>query len=424
MPVQTAANGDDVSEEPVGSPLPAPLGVAVIGYAFMGKAHSAAWRNVAAYFDVPAVEQTVLVGRDAEKVAAAAARFGWKDSATDWRAVLLRDDVHIVDVCTPGILHHEIVLAALAAGKHVIVEKPLANTVTEADEMVQAFESARANGQHAIVNFNYRRVPAIALAKKLIDDGRVGPIRHVRVSYLQDWLSDSASPMSWRLRRDEAGSGALGDLGSHATDLVLHLTGENIDSLTGGVHTFVTQRPAGDSGDGAIGGSATGSSAGDSAGDSGDGGVDVELEDVTVDDAAWATGRLSGGGLLQLEVSRFALGAKNGLSLEIYGERGSLTFDLENLNELRFFDGDDAAGEQGFRRILVTEAGHPYVGHWWPDGHVIGWEHTFVHQFAEFLTSIRDDTESQPSFSDGLRVQKFLAAVERSAAEGGASITP
>ena len=394
------------------TPPPTPLGVAVIGYAFMGKAHSGAWRNVGAYFDVPEIEQTVLVGRDATKVAAAARRFGWKDSATDWRAVLERDDVHIVDVCTPGILHREIVLAALAAGKHVIVEKPLANTVDEAAEMEVAFEKARANGQHAIVNFNYRRVPAIALAKKLIDDGRVGSIRHVRISYLQDWLSDPDSPMSWRLRRDEAGSGALGDLGSHATDLVLHLTGENIDSLTGGVHTFVARRPAGDSGDGAIGGSST-------SGDSGD----VELEDVTVDDAAWATGRLSGGGLLQLEVSRVALGAKNGLTLEIYGEKGSLTFDLENLNELRFFDGSDAAGEQGFRRILVTEAGHPYVKHWWPDGHIIGWEHTFVHQFAEFLTSIRDDTESQPSFADGLRVQKVLAAVEESAAAGGASIT-
>jgi predicted dehydrogenase len=400
-----------VSEETVSPELPSPLGVAVIGYAFMGKAHSGAWRNVAAYFDVPEIEQTVLVGRDAEKVAAAAARFGWKDSATDWRAVLDRDDVHIVDICTPGILHHEIVLAALAAGKHVIVEKPLANTVAQAEEMAAAFDAARANGQHAIVNFNYRRVPAVALAKTLIDDGRIGRIRHVRISYLQDWLSDPDSPMSWRLRREEAGSGALGDLGSHATDLVLHLTGENIESLTGGVHTFVTQRPAGDSGDGAIGGSATPSQ-------------NAQLEDVTVDDAAWATGRLSGGGIVQLEVSRFALGAKNGLALEIYGEDGSLTFDLENLNELRFFDGRDAAGEQGFRRILVTESGHPYVGQWWPDGHIIGWEHTFVHQFADFLNSIRDGTESQPSFADGLRVQKVLAAVEASAAEGGASITP
>jgi len=407
------ANGDQVSQDPVTPQAAAPLGVAVIGYAFMGKAHSGAWRNVAAYFDVPAVEQTVLVGRDAAKVAAAAEKFGWKESATDWRAVLERDDVHIVDVCTPGILHHEIVLAALAAGKHVIVEKPLANTVAEAEEMAEAFEKARANGQHAIVNFNYRRVPAIALAKKFIDDGRIGPIRHVRISYLQDWLSDPSSPMSWRLRREEAGSGALGDLGSHATDLVLHLTGESIDSLTGGVHTFVTQRPSGDSGDGAIGGSASDS-----------GSADVALEDVTVDDAAWATGRLSGGGIVQLEVSRFALGAKNGLALEIYGEKGSLTFDLENLNELMFFDSGDAAGEQGFRRILVTEAGHPYVGHWWPDGHIIGWEHTFVHQFADFLNSIRDDTESQPSFADGLRVQKVLAAVEGSAAAGGASVTP
>ena len=384
------ANGDHVS-----TPHSTPLGVAVIGYAFMGKAHSAAWRNVSAYFDVPEVEQTVLVGRDAEKVAAAAQKFGWKESGTDWRAVLERDDVHIVDVCTPGILHHEIVLAALAAGKHVIVEKPLANTVAEAQEMSDAFEAARTNGQHAIVNFNYRRVPALAMAKRLVDEGRLGAIRHVRISYLQDWLSDPASPMTWRLRREQAGSGALGDLGSHAVDLVLHLTGERIDSLTGGVHTFVSQRPT----------------------------TDGALEAVTVDDAAWATARLSGGGIVQLEVSRAALGKKNGLALEIYGELGSLSFDLENLNELHFFDSRDAAGEQGFRRILVTEAGHPYVGNWWPDGHIIGWEHTFVHQFAEFLTSIRDGTESQPSLADGLRVQRALAAVERSAAAGGSSVT-
>jgi predicted dehydrogenase len=388
----------------------------VIGYAFMGKAHSGAWRNVAAYFDVPDVEQTVLVGRDAEKVAAAAKRYGWKESATDWRAVLERDDVHIIDICTPGILHAEIVLAALAAGKHVIVEKPIANTVEEAEAMTAAFEAAAANGQHAIVNFNYRRVPALAVAKKLIDDGRLGPLRHVRASYLQDWLSDPASPMSWRLRREEAGSGALGDLGSHVTDLILHLTGETITTLSGGVRTFVTERPNGDSGNGAIGGTAADAGAAGTA----DG---ATLEAVTVDDAAWATAQLSGGGIAQIEVSRFALGKKNGLTLELFGEFGSLRFDLENLNELWFFDSKEGDGEQGFRRILVTEAGHPYVSHWWPDGHIIGWEHTFVHQFAEFLGSIRDGVPSTPSFAEGLRVQRVLAAIEESSAASGASVS-
>lgn len=381
------------------------LGVASIGYAFMGRAHSQAWRNVAAHFNVPAFEQRVLVGRNADNAAAAAQRLGWTESATDWRAVLERDDIDIIDICTPGLLHAEIAIAALEAGKHVMVEKPLANTVADAELMAAAAAAAESRGQHAIVNFNYRRVPALALARKLIDDGRIGPIHHVRTTYLQDWLNDPSTPMSWRLRREEAGSGALGDLGAHAADLVLHLTGENIQTVSGGTRTFVTERPSGDSGDGAIKGS--GASAGG------------PLEPVTVDDAAWATGRLSGGGILQLEVSRLALGRKNQLTFEVYGERGSIRFDLENLNELWFFDGTAPSGEQGFRRILVTEADHPYVGGWWPDGHILGWEHSFVHQTAEFLTSISDGTPSSPSFADGLRVQRVLAAIEQSGADVG-----
>lgn len=383
------------------------LGVAAIGYAFMGKAHSQAWRNVAAYFDVPPFEQRVLVGRDADRVAAAAGRLGWRESATDWRRVIERDDIDIVDVCTPGSLHAEIAIAALEAGKHVIVEKPIANTLEEAERMAAAAEAAAARGQLSLVNFNYRRVPAIALAKQLIDAGRLGTIRHVRAAYLQDWLSDPATPMSWRLRREEAGSGALGDLGAHLADLVLHLTGEGIASLHGGVSTFVDRRPAGDGGDGGIKGSGGGA-----------------LEAVTVDDAAWATGRLTGGAVLQLEVTRFALGRKNGLSLELYGDRGSIRFDLERLNELEFLDGGDASGEQGFRRILVTEADHPWVGAWWPDGHIIGWEHSFTHQFAGFLTALRDGEPASPSFADGLAVQRVLDAIERSAAADGAAVTP
>lgn len=378
-----------------------PLRVAAIGYAFMGKAHSQAWRNVAAYFDVPPVEQAVLVGRNAADVAAAAARFGWTESATDWRAVIARDDIDIIDICAPGNMHAEIAIAALDAGKHVIVEKPIANSVEEAERMLAAAEAATARGQHAIVNFNYRRVPAVDVARRLVADGSIGPIRHVRAAYLQDWLNDPSSPMSWRLRRETAGSGALGDLGSHIADLVQHVTGETLDELSGGLRTFVTQRPGGEGGDGGIKGSGGGA-----------------LEDVTVDDAAWATAELSGGGIAQLEVTRLALGRKNGLTLEIFGERGSIRFDLENLNELWFFDAGDTAGHQGFRRILVTEADHPWVGAWWPDGHIIGWEHSFVHQFAEFLNSIRDDTPSTPSFAEGLRVQRVLAAIETSSAEG------
>lgn len=380
------------------------LGVAAIGYAFMGKAHSGAWRNVNSYFDGPRVRQQVLVGRNGAAVAGAADRFGWAESATDWRAVLERDDIDIVDVMTPGHLHAEIAIAALAAGKHVIVEKPLANTLAEAEAMASA--SAAAPSQHAIVNFNYRRVPAIALAKQLIDEGRIGAIRHVRASYLQDWLSDPTSPMSWRLRKAEAGSGALGDLGSHLTDLLLHLTGDSVAEVNGGMQTFVTHRPSGESGSGAIGGSGQGG----------------PLEEVTVDDAAWGTLRLAGGGVAQLEVTRFARGRKNGLRFELFGERGSLLFDLENLNELWFFDGEATAGEQGFTRILVTEANHPWVGAWWPDGHIIGWEHTFTHQFAQLIVDIRDGRPSTPSFADGLAVQRVLDAIERSAGDSGALV--
>ncbi len=383
-----------------------PLRVASIGYAFMGKAHSQAWRNVSAFFDVPPVEQTVLVGRNPEAVAVAAAKLGWKSTATDWREVIARDDIDIVDVCTPGWMHADVAIAALEAGKHVIVEKPIANTVEEAQRMAAAFADAQQRGQHAIVNFNYRRVPALALAQRLVADGRLGTIRHVRAAYLQDWLSDASGPMSWRLRKEEAGSGALGDLGSHVADIVQHITGENIVAISGGLRTFVAERPAGNSGDGGILGS----------------GGSGPLESVTVDDAAWGTGELSGGGIVQLEVTRMALGRKNGLTLEFYGDRGAITFDLENLNELWLFDGSDPAGEQGFRRILVTEADHPYVGAWWPDGHIIGWEHTFTHQFAEFLWSIRDSTPSSPSFEDGLRVQRILGAIAESSASGGARI--
>ncbi|AYF97312.1 Gfo/Idh/MocA family protein [Protaetiibacter intestinalis] len=391
--------------------MPAPdgsLGVAAIGYAFMGKAHSGAWRNVGAYFDVPPVHRRLLVGRDAEAVGRAAARYGWDETATDWRSVLERDDVDIVDILTPGHLHAEIAIAALEAGKHVVVEKPLANTLAEAEAMAAAAAAAEARGQHAIVNFNYRRVPAIALAKELIDEGRIGAIRHVRASYLQDWLADPSSPMSWRLRKEQAGSGALGDLGAHIVDLVLHLTGDRIESLNGGMRTFVTRRPAGESGDGALGGSGGGG----------------PLEEVTVDDAAWASAHLWGGGVAQLEVSRFAGGRKNGLRLELYGEHGSIAFDLERLNELEYFDARGDAGRQGFTRILVTESGHPWVNAWWPDGHIIGWEHSFTHQFAQLLGDIRDGRPSTPSFAEGLAVQRVLDAIERSAAHDGAATAP
>ncbi|NYD78627.1 Gfo/Idh/MocA family protein [Arthrobacter cupressi] len=363
-----------------------PLGVAVIGYAFMGKAHSNAWRNVGAFFGVPAFERKVLVGRDAELVAEAAARYGWAESATDWRSVIGREDIDIIDICAPGWMHAEIAVAALAAGKHVLVEKPLANTLAEAEAMVAAAVAARARGVQSMIGFNYRRVPALALARELIDEGRLGTVRHIRAAYLQDWLSDAQSPMTWRLRKDTAGSGALGDIASHAIDQVLYLLGDTVTEVSGRLHTFVTTRPGPDG-----------------------------PEEVTVDDAAWATLTLASGAIASVEASRVATGQKNSLTLEIYGDKGTILFDLEALNELGFLDATVPVREQGFRRILVNETDHPYMNAWWPQGHVIGWEHTFTHQIRDFLHAVQSGEAPSPSFEEGLAVQKVLAAVEESA---------
>ncbi|WP_408898288.1 Gfo/Idh/MocA family protein [Nocardioides sp. R1-1] len=371
-----------------------PLGVAVIGYSFMGKAHSNAWRNVGAFFpQTPPVRQQVLVGRDAEAVRAAADRYGWQDSATDWRAAIARDDVDIVDVCTPGDSHAEIALAALAAGKHVLVEKPLANSVPEAEQLVAAAASAAERGVRSAVGFNYRRVPALALARGLVAEGRIGRVRQVRASYLQDWLADPAAPMSWRLRRESAGSGVLGDLGSHVVDLVQHLLDDPVVAASGRLRTFVPTRtgPAGP-------------------------------EPVTVDDAAWATLETRGGRIASVEVSRVATGRKNGLTLELYGDAGALTFELERLNELHLHDGLGGPSS-GFRRIVVTEPEHPSLHAWWPPGHVLGWDHTFTIQAAELLEAVAAGTDPRPSFADGLGVQRVLDAIERSAHEDGRTQT-
>ena len=376
--------------EQSGNQHTSPLGVAAIGYAFMGKAHSNAWRNVASFFDVPAFEQKVVVGRDATQVADAAARYGWAESATDWRSVIERDDIHIVDICAPGWMHAEIAIAALAAGKHVLVEKPLANNLGEAEQMVAAAASARERGVQSMIGFNYRRVPALALARELIAEGRLGTVRHVRAAYLQDWLSDAESPMTWRLRKETAGSGALGDNASHAIDQVQYLTGQTALEASGTLKTFVSQRPG-----------SSGSASG--------------LEDVTVDDAVWATFWLTGDMGASIEASRVATGRKNSLQIEVYGTAGSLTFDLENLNELQFLDATQPIREQGFRRILVNETEHPYLEAWWPQGHIIGWEHTFTHQIRDFLVAIRDGSQPSPSFEEGLQVQRVLTAVEESA---------
>jgi predicted dehydrogenase len=366
------------------------LGVAVIGYAFMGKAHSHAWRNVAALHPgAPGVRQQVLVGRDADAVSAAAAQFGWSESATDWHAVLERDDIDVVDVCVPGHLHAEVAIAALEAGKHVIAEKPLANTMAEAEKMVATAQAARERGVHSMVGFNYRRVPALALARQHVAAGLIGDVRQVRIAYLQDWLADENAPMAWRLKRELAGSGALGDLASHAVDQVRFLLGQEVTGVNALTETFVRRR-AGASGP----------------------------EDVTVDDAAWSTMRTSGGAVVSLEVTRMATSRKNALGIEVYGSTGAIRFDLETLNQLDVcLDGADA-----FSRVMVTEPGDPYVDGWWPPGHVLGWDATFTHQASDFLAALAAGQEPTPSFEDGLAVQRVLAAIEASAAQDGTHV--
>ncbi|WP_435858636.1 Gfo/Idh/MocA family protein [Streptomyces pathocidini] len=381
------------------------LGVGMVGYAFMGAAHSQGWRTVGRVFDLPVRPvMAAICGRDPDAVRGAADRLGWGAAETDWRALIARDDVQLVDICTPGDSHAEIAIAALEAGKHVLCEKPLANTVAEAEAMVAAAERARVRGQLAMVGFNYRRTPAIALARRMVAQGRLGTLRHVRVSYLQDWIVDPEFPLVWRLRKEQAGSGALGDLGSHIVDLAQYLSGEHLVGVSALTETFVRERPL-----------PAGAVAGLSASAGGDSGGGVPRGRVTVDDAALFTGRLASGALASFEATRFAAGRKNALSIELNGDRGSLAFDLERLNELHFHDHTEPASSAGFRRILATEPDHPYLEAWWPPGHGLGYEHTFVHQAADAVRSIASGTRPEPSFADGLQVQRVLAAVEESA---------
>jgi predicted dehydrogenase len=370
------------------------LGIGMVGYAFMGRAHSQAWRTVGRFFDLPFTPRMAAIcGRDRSRVAAAADRLGWAATETDWKRLVSRDDVDLVDVCTPGSSHAEISFAALEAGKHVLCEKPLANTVEEARAMAAAAERAAAGGVRAMVGFNFRRVPAVALARELVAAGRLGALRHVRAAYLGSHLLDPELPLVWRLQAAEAGSGALGDLGAHAIDLAQYLAGDRIAGVSALTETFVRERPLAD----------------------GSGG---QLGPVTVDDAALFIARFAGGALGGFEATRFATGHTEGLRVELNGELGSIVWELGALNQLRLFDATDDPATQGFRTIQVTRSGHPYAGAWWPDGHTIGYEHTFTHEVRDLLHAIADGRDPVPSFADGLQVQEVLDAVQRSAASG------
>jgi predicted dehydrogenase len=371
------------------------LGIGMVGYAFMGRAHSQAWRNVASFFELPLrPRMAAICGRDREAVAAAAARLGWPALETDWKRLVQREDVDLVDVCTPGSSHAEISIAALEAGRHVLCEKPLANTVEEARAMAAAAARAAAQGVRAMVGFNFRRVPAVALARELVAAGRLGAIRHVRAAYLGSHLLDPEFPLVWRLQAEQAGSGALGDLGAHAVDLAQYLAGDRIAGVSALTETFVPERPL------PGGGGARGP--------------------VTVDDAAVFIARFGGGALGSFEATRFATGHTEGLRVELNGELGSVVWELGAFNELRLFDATEDAATQGFRRVQVTRSVHPYTAAWWPEGHAIGYEHTFTHEVRDLLEAIAGGRDPVPSFADGLQVQEVLDAVQRSAASGAA----
>jgi predicted dehydrogenase len=361
------------------------LNVAMIGYRFMGRAHSNAWRQVARFFDVPREPVLkVVCGRDESGVREAARVYGWEEHATDWQEVVNRDDIDLVDICTPGDTHAPIAIAAARARKIVFCEKPLANTLAEAEAMLEA---VRAAGVPHMICHNYRRAPAVALAKRIIEEGRVGEIYHYRGTYLQDWIVDPDFPRVWRLEKAKAGSGALGDIASHSIDLARYLVGE-ITEVSGMLKTFITERPA-----------RAGSS---------------ETAPVDVDDAALALVRFEGGAVGTIEGSRFAAGRKNYNRFEINGSRGSLAFDLERMNELELYT--EEGPDSGFRTILVTDPAHPYVNGWWPPGHIIGYEHTFTHTVLDLLKAVAEKHLPSPNFEDGVRNQRVLDAIERSSA--------
>ncbi|WP_193065490.1 Gfo/Idh/MocA family protein [Oceanobacillus oncorhynchi] len=369
--------------------------IGMIGYQFMGKAHSHAYRDLPFYFDNPLEpEMKVISGRNEDAVKAAQQKFGWESYELDWRNVIERDDIDVIDIVTPNHTHAEIAIAAAESGKHIITEKPLALTVEEAERMLAAVQK---NNVKHMISHNYRFVPAVQLAKKLIDEGKIGQIYHYRGHYLQDFIIDPDFPLVWRLKKEVSGSGALGDIGAHNLDLARYLVGE-FDEVVATMETFIKERPLGEMTSGL-------SAKGDRS----------KMGEVTVDDAVSILARFDNGALGIIEATRFANGNKNKNKFEINGSKGAIRWDMENMNNLEVYYSDDEAGEQGFRLINVTEEIHPYTGNYWPAGHIIGYEHTFIHLMDEFFRGIAEDYQPSPNFEDGVINQKLLEAIEQSA---------
>ena len=348
------------------------LNVAMVGCGFMGRAHSNAFRQVGCFFNVPYVLRLkVVCARDRSAVQEFAAQWGWQEAQTDWQSVIARKDIDVVDICAPNHLHAPIAVAAADAGKMVLCEKPLAMNFVEAERMAEA-----ARNVPNLVWYNYRRVPAVALAKRLVEQGKIGQPYHYRATYLQSWGADPQRADAWRFRKPQAGSGAMGDLLSHSLDLALLLNGPIVE-LTSILQTFVPERE--------------------------------------VDDAVLLLARFANGSIGTFEATRFATGCRNRNYFEIHGSQGAVRFNLEELNRLDVFDCNDATEIQGAHNVLVTGPAHPYVDHFWPPGHIVGYEHTFVATLADFLESLAADTSFHPNFDDGAEVQKLLDAVENSA---------
>jgi predicted dehydrogenase len=364
------------------------LNVAMIGYDFMGRAHSNAWRQLGHFFPDAAAKPVlkVVVGRNEAKVKDARDRLGFSEAATSWQEVVARKDIDVVDICTPGDSHAQIAIAAAEAGKAILCEKPLANDLSEAERMTAAVEKA---GVVNMVCHNYRRCPAVALAKQLLVEGRLGEIYHYRGVYLQDWIVDPSFPRVWRLEKARAGSGALGDILSHTMDLSRYLVGDPVE-VSGLLRTFIDERPLPD-GSGRRG-------------------------KVDVDDSAQALVKFASGAVGYYEGSRFAPGRKNYNRLEINGSKGSLVWDLERMNDLELYI--ESGPLSGFSTISVTDGKHPYVGAWWPPGHIIGYEHSFTHTMHDFVKAVVQGRSPRPDFEDGLHNQRVLDAIERSARTG------
>jgi predicted dehydrogenase len=376
------------------------LNVGLVGYQFMGKAHSNAYRQVRHFFPDMAAEPVLraICGRNEAGVSAAAGQLGWESYETDWRKLIDRKDIDVIDVATPGNLHAEIAIAAAQAGKHVLCEKPLGNTSDEARRMLDAVTKA---GVKNGIFFNCRKAPAIALAKQLIDDGVVGKVYHFRGTYLQDWIVDPNFPLVWRLKQETAGSGVLGDLAAHVVDLATYLVGD-IAEVTGLMETFIKKRPELAAADARLGGAADLS----------------RMGDVTVDDACLFLARFANGAVGTFEATRFALGRKNYNSFELNGSKGSLAFNLERLDELEVYTEDTHAGTFGFRTVNVTTGDDPYTANYWPAGHIIGFGETFINLIHDAFQAIATGGNVTPSFEDGYKNNVILDTVARSAESG------